>query len=548
MAGGTNPDARKKVNKALASAGSAAVGAMVDAARSARKKRRELKEERDKGRAENEAKAKEKAKKKGQLWVDKINETHATGRLCPWVSTFHPKKLPCQLEGTFYHGSFNAGVKMVFSDGTAWMVRFARVGMVSDDYADEKVAMEVTTLRLLRDKTTIPVPKVQAWGSAASNSLGLGPFIIMDFIDGVSLDDIFHHPIAENRSRLVKEDVSDSDIEVIYRQIANFLLQIFQLDFDQIGSLPSPEDGPQGSTPARPLTFKAHTILQDGGVDTFGDRTKGFETATDYFQYVTSQDWEQLVHQPNSIDGPYNAKNKYVAFQALKSLAVDLVNAQYDRHKFKLICDDFGLGNFIVRSREDLTVVGVVDLEWSYIGPAQLLATAPWWLLGDRPGNEEWDCDADDEPPCEVATRYFRYLDIFIRVLEEEEAILPGHEAKGFSSLVKWSQSSGAMWLHMLLTTSFHDIHTFPFTHLLRHLGASEWEKRKNQFENEEELEEFAARKMDELNEYDNVLEKLEKDKELVDSGEMTKEEFLARATTGSYSLNVVSRGPITGE
>jgi hypothetical protein len=46
-----------------------------------------------------------------------------------------------------------------------------------------------------------------------------------------------------------------------------------------------------------------------------------------------------------------------------------LINDNYDRRKFKLICDDLGLANLIVRSREDLTVIGVVDLEWSYIGP-----------------------------------------------------------------------------------------------------------------------------------------------------------------------------------
>jgi len=55
----------------------------------------------------------------GQLWVDKLNRAHGTGRLCPWVSTFHPGGLACELEGGFRHGSFNAGVKMVFSDGTA---------------------------------------------------------------------------------------------------------------------------------------------------------------------------------------------------------------------------------------------------------------------------------------------------------------------------------------------------------------------------------------------------------------------------------------------
>lgn len=70
------------------------------------------------------------------------------------------------------------------------MVRFPRVGRVCDDYADENVAMEVTGLDLIWDKTTVPVPRVQAWGPAASNTLGLGVIIIMDFIDGVSLSDL----------------------------------------------------------------------------------------------------------------------------------------------------------------------------------------------------------------------------------------------------------------------------------------------------------------------------------------------------------------------
>lgn len=206
----------------------------------------------------------------GQLWVDKVNETYRTGRLCQWVSTFHPHKLPCQLEGTFHHGAFNAGIKMVFNDSTAWMVRFPRVGKVCDDYVDEKVAMEVTALRFIRNKTTIPVPRVQAWGPAASNALGLGPFIIMDFIDGVSLSDLLKDPNAKQPTRLIREDIDDSDIKIIYKQLANFMLQIFKLDFDRIGSLSSPRVEAESLTPTRPLTFKAHSILQNGGVNTFG--------------------------------------------------------------------------------------------------------------------------------------------------------------------------------------------------------------------------------------------------------------------------------------
>lgn len=152
-----------------------------------------------------------------QLWVDKVNETHRTGHLCQWVSTFHPNKLPCELDGTFRHGAFNAGVKIVFSDSTAGMVRFPRVGMVCDSCSDEKVAMEVTALNLIHNRTTIPVPRVHAWGPATSNLLGLGPFIMMDFINGVSLSDLLKNPNAEHPTRLIREDMSDSDILVIYR-------------------------------------------------------------------------------------------------------------------------------------------------------------------------------------------------------------------------------------------------------------------------------------------------------------------------------------------
>ena len=176
-----------------------------------------------------------------------------------------------------------------------------------------------------------------------------------------------------------------------------------------------------------------------------------------------------------------------------------------------MICDDLGLANLIARGREDLTVVGVVDLEWSYIGPAQLFGSAPWWLLQDRPVNSAWDCESDDELP-KIATRYLKCLDIFIRVLEEEEAKMPGlKEERELSGLVKWSQASGAMWLHMLVSSGFNDHRSLPFTQLRRHVGAVEWARREEevQFDSADEPGEFAARKVSELDQYDKALEKI---------------------------------------
>jgi hypothetical protein len=205
---------------------------------------------------------------RGDLWEKRLNESYKSGRLCTWVSSFHHLYLPCQLaHKEIYHGSYNAGLKFTFDDGITWLLRFPRVGKVHDSCMDEKVAMEVAVINLIREKSTIPVPKIYAWGIGAENTLGLGPFIIMEFIqNGVSLNDLLKD--TNNGTRLLRDDLSDREMETIYRQFANFLLQLFKLDFDHIGNLDSPSV--DLTFPSRPLTWKAHDILQTGGVDTFG--------------------------------------------------------------------------------------------------------------------------------------------------------------------------------------------------------------------------------------------------------------------------------------
>ncbi len=81
---------------------------------------------------------------------------------------------------------------------------------------------------------------------------------------GVCLDQRLTDPDEAEPTRLLREDISDGDIEAIYRQFANFQIQLFGLDFNSIDSLPG------DALPKRPLTFKAHDILQNGGVDVFG--------------------------------------------------------------------------------------------------------------------------------------------------------------------------------------------------------------------------------------------------------------------------------------
>jgi hypothetical protein len=106
-------------------------------------------------------------------------------------------------------------------------------------------------------------------------------------------------------------------------------------------------------------------VACDADRSVIGDRKEGISSTTEYFNQIVEQDFQQLTEQLNTVTGPDNARNRYEAFTALKRLAANMVNQKYDHGPFKLICDDLGLANLILRSEDDFTVVGVIDLEWS---------------------------------------------------------------------------------------------------------------------------------------------------------------------------------------
>jgi hypothetical protein len=95
-----------------------------------------------------------------------------------WISSFRNGH-PCRVLNN-HCGSFNWSCSLRFDDSVEWLVRFAVPGRVMD--GDEKIIREVATMQLIKERTNIPVPTVHAWGQSKDNILGLGPFIVMDFI------------------------------------------------------------------------------------------------------------------------------------------------------------------------------------------------------------------------------------------------------------------------------------------------------------------------------------------------------------------------------
>lgn len=197
-------------------------------------------------------------------WARKFNEARGPP-LAAWVSTFR-NNLPCEVVGDDC-GSFNWSCKVRFNDGVQWMVRLAVPGRVMK--GDKKIAREVATMQFVKKETSIPIPSIIAWGLGDQNPLGLGPFIIMEFIEGEPLDTILRQYSPPGETSVLRADIGDTELRVLYRQIANILLDLARHDFPQIGSLSNPSDTSDHIT-SPPLTLKMNEIESHGGVDTSG--------------------------------------------------------------------------------------------------------------------------------------------------------------------------------------------------------------------------------------------------------------------------------------
>lgn len=131
---------------------------------------------------------------------------------------------------------------------------------------DAKISHEAAAMRFVKEKTNIPVPSIIAWGLSRENPLGLGAFIITEFIEGEFLDTVLRQGTGPKESRSLRLDISDGELKTIYRQIANILLEFSAHDFPRIGSLSGDAKSDGVDIDSRPLTLKMNEIKSHEGV------------------------------------------------------------------------------------------------------------------------------------------------------------------------------------------------------------------------------------------------------------------------------------------
>lgn len=340
-------------------------------------------------------------------------------------------------------GAFNAWIRLKFVDGGSAVMRIPLPGKTM--FPEEKVCREVAVMRFLTEKTSIPVPFVLYSGTTEESPDGLGPFIIMEFIEHEhDLVDALNTPGIPYEDRPILDPcISKERLHSVYGQMAEIMLQFSQHTFDKIGCIGSMDEGDSWVVTHRPLTLNMNELVQLGNVSPHVLPQGPFDTSTSYYLALADMHKAHLLAQRDDEIQPSQFRHMYVARCLFHRLAREGRLSKFgDLGPFPLFNDDFRPANVLANA--DFQVTGAVDWEFTYAAPAEFAYAAPHWLLLELP--EYWPKGLDD-----WARVYETRLPTFLDALREREdrAIQQGilTETHRLSPSIQDSWETGDFWV-----------------------------------------------------------------------------------------------------
>jgi hypothetical protein len=345
--------------------------------------------------------------------------------------------------GALKAGAFNALFRLKFLDGGSAVIRFAKPGRTM--FPEEKIRNEVATMRYIQDHSAIPVPFVLHWGTREESPLEIGPFIIMEYVNhAMSMTAALNTPgLTPDIPPILDPNIDEAKLELLYRQVANILLQLSKLEHPLIGALEETGEW-QWEVTRRPLSMPMNELVRTGTLPRAKLPVSTFSTTADYLKCLAELHVDHLTHQRNdAIESKADCQRKYTARKLFQKLAGEkkLVSDVYDKGPFKFWCDDLRPSNILLD--ENLQIVAVIDWEFSYAAPSEFTFAPPWWLLIEQP--EYWDKGLDD-----WIEKYERRLTTFLKAMVdcEDVSIASGglREEQRLSGKMRESWASGDFW------------------------------------------------------------------------------------------------------
>ncbi|RKK89688.1 hypothetical protein BFJ68_g16646 [Fusarium oxysporum] len=292
---------------------------------------------------------------------------------------------------------YNHMVRIIeFDDGYRWVARLKLPPLSkpnaseSEQVSDTTMICEVNTISLLRQKTSIPIPKIHAFEARFNCSVG-APFMLMDCLKGnVGMDLGMTIPPEKKQTFL--------------NALAKIHVQLSKVQLPKIGTV---------------LSMNPDGTCQQGPIPGLGGP---FTTATEFFEAWSARvKFGKSDEQLRAASGQHADDIAYSTSlfpQTIKKLADKL--SVCDHGPFPICHGDFGHNNIIVD--DNYKVLGVIDWEGAF--------AAPWEIFGDFPLNLSivppamdvpWAYNEDGSPKSADVAQRFADQEEYVAAVKEEE-------------------------------------------------------------------------------------------------------------------------------
>ncbi|GAB0132414.1 hypothetical protein EsDP_00000852 [Epichloe bromicola] len=310
-----------------------------------------------------------------QRFITSIDESE----ILKLASSYHDND-PCQMFQPIKHGSFNVCFFVQFatpsSEGVPdrWVVRIPIPDQIP--WIDEKIDVEIATMKYVAANTTIPVPMIRAHFSAQNSPIKMA-FIIMDYVEGKNLREL-GFPKDFDVWRSVTTEPTRAR-KIMYENLAQVYIQLRRLEFPDIGALglPKGDDGQSIRVRHRPLCIEILLQQREGlaPASKFPEHTT-FKTSKEYVDALLWLGDNLLDKGKNSMIDIRGERVLYASHYFRKFVMESWLDPAQDCGPFVLVHGDLGLQNLLWD--DDLNLVAVLDWEWSSVMPLQFLVPPPW--------------------------------------------------------------------------------------------------------------------------------------------------------------------------
>lgn len=249
-----------------------------------------------------------------------------------------------------------------------------------------------------------------------------------------------------------KERRSDpSRRQRLFRGIARTILSLARVPQSRIGSFRFHDDGTVALT-NRPLTSTI-VLLENSGAPRTIQQDDTYQCTEAFVSDMLTFHDDSFLSNPNAAYSLKECQAEMAVKTTLRALSHKYVRRQSRTGPFPLQFTDLHIGNILVDHEWNVTCV--IDLEWVYAMPAEML-TVPYWLTGR--GIDMLDGESFAE--------FNSFREEFMLAFEEEEQKMPGIHGLPLARIMQESWDSGGAWFWLSLD-SVNAAYSLVYDHIL---------------------------------------------------------------------------------